>query len=129
MHISGYTLFLYLSNTFISNVRLKLAKNEANAKQHPEAELLLFENYSHCSSTLSSKSNRTYSKSNQKNKCVSIHEIMCLSIMKMMMKMKNRSHRCDINRPRSRHGRKYIKYIICLAMMRLISIKQNLSNI
>ena len=54
--------FLYLSNTFISNVRLKLAKNERNAKQHPEAELLLFENYSHCSSTLSSKSNRTNSK-------------------------------------------------------------------
>ena len=26
---------------------LKLAKNQANAKQHPEAELLLFENYSH----------------------------------------------------------------------------------
>ena len=38
-------------NTFISNARLKLAKNEANAKQHPEAELLLFENYSHFSST------------------------------------------------------------------------------
>ena len=31
-------------NTFISNARLKLEKNEANAKQHPEAELLLFEN-------------------------------------------------------------------------------------
>ena len=26
------------------------------------------------------------------------------------MKMKNRSHRCDINRPRSRHGRKYSKH-------------------
>ena len=25
--------------------RLKLAKNQANSKQHPEAELLLFENY------------------------------------------------------------------------------------
>ena len=30
--------------------------------------------------------------------------------MKMKMKMKNRSHRCDINRPRSRHGRKYSKH-------------------
>ena len=29
-----YTLFL-TSNTFISNVRLKLAKNQVNAKQHP----------------------------------------------------------------------------------------------
>ena len=25
-------------------------------------------------------------------------------------KMKNRSHRCDINRPRSRHGHKCNKY-------------------
>ena len=36
---------------------LKLAKNQANSKQHPEAELLLFENYSHSSLTLSSKNN------------------------------------------------------------------------
>ena len=41
---------------------LKLAKNQANAKQRPEAEPLLFENYSHFSSTLSSKSSRIYSK-------------------------------------------------------------------
>ena len=26
---------------------LKLSKNQADANQHPEAELLLFENYSH----------------------------------------------------------------------------------
>ena len=52
----------FISNTFINNARLKLAKNRANAKQHPEAELLLFENYSHSSSTLSSKINRVYSK-------------------------------------------------------------------
>ena len=45
----------------MSNARLKLSKNQANAKQHPEAELLLFENYSHPSSTLSSKSNKKYS--------------------------------------------------------------------
>ena len=37
--------FLFISNTFISKARLKLAKNQANAKKHPEAELLLFENY------------------------------------------------------------------------------------
>ena len=52
-----YTLF-FISNTFIRNARLKLAKNQANAKQHPEAELLLFENYSHSLSMLSSKNNR-----------------------------------------------------------------------
>ena len=49
----------FISN--ISNASLKLIKN-ANAKQHPEDELLLFENYSHFSSTLSSKNNRPYSK-------------------------------------------------------------------
>ena len=39
----------FISSTFIS-AKLKLTKNQANAKQHPEAELLLFENYSHSSS-------------------------------------------------------------------------------
>ena len=52
----------FISNTFISNVRLKLAKNQVIAKQHPEIELLLFENYLHSSSMLSFKNNRTFSK-------------------------------------------------------------------
>ena len=56
------THIFFISNIFISNAKLKLAKNQANAKQHPEAELLLLENYSHSSSTLSSKNNRIYSK-------------------------------------------------------------------
>ena len=51
-----------MSNIFIGNARLKFAKNQAHAKQHTEVELLLFENYLHSSSTLSNKSNRTYSK-------------------------------------------------------------------
>ena len=38
----------------MSNGRLKLAKDQANAKQHPEAEFLLFENCSLSSFTLSS---------------------------------------------------------------------------
>ena len=42
----------------MSNARLTLAQNQANAT---EAELLLFENYSRSSSTLLSKNNRTYS--------------------------------------------------------------------
>ena len=42
---------------FISNARLKLAKNQVNTKQHPEAELL-----AHSSSKLFTKDNRTYSK-------------------------------------------------------------------
>ena len=52
----------FISNTFISNARLKLVKNQANAKQHSEAELLKSENYWHSSSTLSSNNNRTYSR-------------------------------------------------------------------
>ena len=50
-----------MSNTLISNARLKLAENQANAKQQPQAEFLLFENYSHSLFTLSSKNNRIYS--------------------------------------------------------------------
>ena len=56
------TFFFYISNTFISNARLKLAKNQAKAKQHPDGELLLLENYSHSSSMLPSKGTRAYSK-------------------------------------------------------------------
>ena len=40
---------------FISDTRLKFAKYQAKAKQHPEAKLFLFENYSLSSFMLSSK--------------------------------------------------------------------------
>ena len=60
----------------MSNSRLKLAKNQSKAKQHPEAELLLFENYSLSSSTLSPNNNREYSKKGAKNKCVCFNEIL-----------------------------------------------------
>ena len=56
------TSFFRISNTFISNRRLKLAKNQAKAKQHPEIELLLFENYSLSSYILSSKTNLRHRK-------------------------------------------------------------------
>ena len=45
------------------------------------------------------------------------------------MKMKKRSHRYDINRPRSRHGHKYSTYKNYLITIMLICIKQQLSNI
>ena len=38
-----------------------------------------------------------------------IHENIQLIIMKMKIKMKNRSHKYDINSPVSRHGHKYSK--------------------
>ena len=46
----------------MSNARLKLAKNQANAKQHPQAELLLFEKYTYSLSMLLFKNSRIYSK-------------------------------------------------------------------
>ena len=49
--------------------------------------------------------------------------------MKMKMKKKNRPHRYDINRPRSRHVHKYSKYETCLSMIMIVCIKQHLSNI
>ena len=39
-------------------------------------------------------------------------------------KMKNRSHRYDINRPRPRHAPKYAKYKMCLGIMMVICIMQ-----
>ena len=44
----------------------------------------------------------------------------------MKIKMKNRSHRYGINRPRSRHEHKYSEYKKCLSMMMLVCIKQRL---
>ena len=46
----------------MSNAQLKLVRSQAKAKQHPEAEPLLFQNYSFYSFTLSSKNNGRYSK-------------------------------------------------------------------
>ena len=40
-----------------------------------------------------------------------------------------RWHRYDINRHRLRHGCKYTKYKMCLTIMMVICIKQQLSNI
>ena len=45
-------------------------KNQAKAKQNPEAGLFLFENYSLSSSMLPSKTNMRCSKKCAKNKCV-----------------------------------------------------------
>ena len=98
----------FISITFISNTRLKLAKNQASAKQHPDAELLLFENYSHSSPTLSSKNNMRYSENISKRTSASV--FIRLIVIKMKLKMKSRSHGYNINRPRSRYGHKYSKY-------------------
>ena len=74
---------------------LKLAKNQTNPKQHSKAEFFLFENYSHSSSKLSSRTIGHILKNKQKTKCVCIQKIMRLVIIKMKMKIKNRLHRCE----------------------------------
>ena len=66
----------FISNTFISKARLTLVKNQAKAKQDPEAELFLFENYSLSSSTLPSKNKKGYSRKCTKNKCVCFNEVI-----------------------------------------------------
>ena len=75
----------FTSNTFISNARLKLPKNQAKAKQHPE--FLPFENYLLSSSTLSANNNRRYSKKCTKNKYLCLYEVIWLMTMKMRLKM------------------------------------------
>ena len=60
-------------------------------------------------------------------KCVCIHKIIPLITMKMKIKMKNILHRCNFNRPSSRHGHKYSEK--CLSMTMLICIKQLARNI
>ena len=49
--------------------------------------------------------------------------------MKARMKMKNRSHRFDINITKPRYGYEYPKCKMCLGMMMVMCNKQHLSNI
>ena len=100
-------LHAFLSNTFISNASLKLTKDQANAKEHPIWKLFTF--------------------FLQKSKWVSIHKIIRLIKMNMKIKMKNTSHRYDINRPTSRHGHEYCKYKNCFTMMYQATPKQYLN--
>ena len=58
IYIYIYIYFIFfITHFFISNTRMKLAKNQAKSKQHPVAELLLFETCLLSLSTLSSKNN------------------------------------------------------------------------
>ena len=102
-HVSS----VFISNTLICNARWNLQKQQAKVKQYLEAELLLLRNYSFSSSTLSSKNNKRYSETCTSNKCICFHMIIRLTTMKMRFKMKNRSHRYGMNRPRPSHRHKY----------------------
>ena len=72
----SYTRFFYITDTFVSNIRLKLAKNQAKAKQHTEAKILLFESFSLSLSMLSSKNDRKYSKKYSENKYICLNEVI-----------------------------------------------------
>ena len=58
----AFQLFFYKQHIYKQRQDEIDKKIKQLLKQHPEDELLLFENYSHSSSTLSSKYNRAYSK-------------------------------------------------------------------
>ena len=74
----------FMSNMFTCNARLKLAKKQAKAKQHPEDELLLFENFHILHPCYHPKIiGHTLKKKQQKKKHVYIHEIIQLIITKM----------------------------------------------
>ena len=76
-------------------------KNWANGKQRPHAELALLENYSHFSSTLSSKNNRTYSKIWVKEQVWLYSRDYATGHNENEDENEKGSHRYSINRPRS----------------------------
>ena len=112
VYLRYHLIYKFQYSNCISKSRLRLAKNKPNAKQQSEAEFVkIWKNCSHSFSTLWSKNDMTYSEKQTKRKLVFTHEITWLIIMKLKMKVKDRSHKLDMNRPRSRHGHKYSKYV------------------
>ena len=87
--------FCLISNTFISNTRLKSTKKSSKCSTTTLRLNFCYLKTIHSSYMLSSKNinNRPYSKNKQNNSCVCFHEIIRLIIMKMEMKIKNRPHR------------------------------------
>ena len=60
---------------------------------------------------------------------ISVCVVLCLVMMKMRLKIKNRSQKYYINRPTSKHGHNSTKYKMCFSITMLICTKQHLSNI
>ena len=67
-------------------------------------------------------------KNKPKDMNLCIHKIIRLIIMKMRIKIKNRSHRYEMNIPRSRNKHRYSKYKKCLCMVMPLCMKQHKSN-
>ena len=108
----------FISNNFITNARLKLAKK---VKQILSNTLRLNFWYLKIIRILHPRYHPKIIghilNNSQKKKYVCIHETMRLIIMKIKIKMKNRSHRYDISRPRSRQEQNYSKYKVSMVML------------
>ena len=82
-----------------------MVKNQANAKQHPEAEPSYLKIIQILHPRYHPKLIGHILRNKQTSKCVCIHELIRLIIMKMKMNIRKR-YRYDINRPSSRYGYK-----------------------
>ena len=89
-YLKFYTLYFYKQHFYKQRQAGICKKKQAKTKQHPKAELLLFENYSLSSSTLSSKNNRKYSKKCAKKQVLLFNDVIWLITMKIRLKMKIR---------------------------------------
>ena len=105
-------LFIYKQH-FYEQRQAEIAKNQAKAEQHPEAERLLFEKYSLSASMLSSKTNLGYFKKCSK-KCLLSWDYVINCKKNEAGDEKGIRHRYVINRTRPRHGQ---KCTICPIMM------------
>ena len=123
-----YRFSIALHAFFISNTfpRLKIAKTQVKAKQNPEAELFLLETIS--TFLLFYPKLIWDTLRNAQKTSICFNEIIWLIIMKIRLKVKNESHRCDINRTRPKRGYKCTEDKMCLMMMIVMSNKQHLSN-
>ena len=92
-----------------------MVKNQANAKQHPEAQLLIFGDYSHsypCNQPriighiLENKQKWKRTSKTSVFVFIRLYHGLVLYLVKMKMKIKKGSQRYNINR----HGQKYSKY-------------------
>ena len=117
-------LFIYKQH-FYEQRQAEIAKNQAKAEQHPEAERLLFEKYSLSASILSSKTNLGYFKKCSK-KCLLSWDYVINCKKNEAGDEKGIRHRYVINRTRPRHGQ---KCTICPIMMMVMCNKQHPSNI
>ena len=92
----------FISNTFISNARLKSKEIKQKIKQMLRSTMRLNYCYLKIIHILHPRYHQKLIghilKHKKENKCVCIHKIILLIVMKMKMKVKNRSHRYDTKR-------------------------------